>query len=236
VGARRPSRAEYRGLLGVGLGVVVGFPWLSSRALETLPSGHGSLLVGLMPAATATWAVLRFGERLTPRGALGLGLGLFGVVRFAWLAGGGHLGAGHAWALGAVALGAMGYAEGAALSRARPGAEVIAWAAAGALPFTLPWALAEMALHRDRWAGMTSQAAVGLSYVTAVSALLGFFAWYRGLAEGGTARVSQLQLAQPLLSVLWAHLLLAEPWPPELWATSLFLVGGVTLSLRARQR
>ena len=29
---------------------------------------------------------------------------------------------------------------------------------------------------------------------------LGFFAWYRGLALGGTVRVSQVQLIQPFLS------------------------------------
>ena len=39
---------------------------------------------------------------------------------------------------------------------------------------------------------------------------LGFFAWYRGLALGGTVRVSQVQLAQPFLSMLFAVPLLGE--------------------------
>ncbi len=39
---------------------------------------------------------------------------------------------------------------------------------------------------------------------------LGFFAWYAGLAKGGIARVSQVQLIQPLLSVTWAVLFLHE--------------------------
>jgi drug/metabolite transporter (DMT)-like permease len=39
---------------------------------------------------------------------------------------------------------------------------------------------------------------------------LGFFAWYAGLAMGGIARVSQVQLIQPLLSVTWAVIFLHE--------------------------
>ena len=39
---------------------------------------------------------------------------------------------------------------------------------------------------------------------------LGFFAWYRGLALGGTVRVSQVQLLQPFLSMLFAIPLLGE--------------------------
>jgi len=41
--------------------------------------------------------------------------------------------------------------------------------------------------------------------------LLAFCAWYRGLALGGVARGSQVQLLQPVLSLGWCALLLAEP-------------------------
>jgi drug/metabolite transporter (DMT)-like permease len=39
---------------------------------------------------------------------------------------------------------------------------------------------------------------------------LGFVAWYRGLALGGVARIGQLQLAQPVLTVGWSAVLLHE--------------------------
>ena len=39
---------------------------------------------------------------------------------------------------------------------------------------------------------------------------LGFFAWYRGLALGGTVRVSQVQLVQPFLALLFAVPVLGE--------------------------
>ena len=38
----------------------------------------------------------------------------------------------------------------------------------------------------------------GLGYTAAVSQLLGFVLWYRGMGEIGVTRASQIQLAQPL--------------------------------------
>ena len=57
----------------------------------------------------------------------------------------------------------------------------------------------------ERWTAWTAFAYLGM-----VSMFLGFFAWYAGLAMGGIARVSQVQLIQPLLSVAWAVLFLHE--------------------------
>jgi drug/metabolite transporter (DMT)-like permease len=51
---------------------------------------------------------------------------------------------------------------------------------------------------------------LGFAYVAVVSMFLGFFAWYAGLARGGTARVSQIQLLQPLLTVVWSAAVLDE--------------------------
>jgi drug/metabolite transporter (DMT)-like permease len=46
--------------------------------------------------------------------------------------------------------------------------------------------------------------------VTLFSMWLGFFAWYRGLALGGVLRVSQVQLLQPFLALLFAVPVLGE--------------------------
>ena len=53
-------------------------------------------------------------------------------------------------------------------------------------------------------------------------------AWYRGLAIGPMAQVSQVQLLQPVLSILWAALLLREHVG---WAT---VVGGLLVGACAR--
>ncbi len=41
-----------------------------------------------------------------------------------------------------------------------------------------------------------------------ISALIGFFPWYAGLARGGVAKIGQIQLLQPLLTLAWSALLL----------------------------
>ena len=49
----------------------------------------------------------------------------------------------------------------------------------------------------------------GFAYVALFSMWIGFFAWYRALALGAV-RVSQIQLIQPFLSLLFAVPLLGE--------------------------
>jgi drug/metabolite transporter (DMT)-like permease len=82
---------------------------------------------------------------------------------------------------------------------------VICWALVLSLPVTLPLG----ALSWPRTA-LPAAAWVGFAYVAVFSMWLGFFAWYRGLALGGTVRVSQVQLAQPFMSMLFAVPLLGE--------------------------
>ena len=65
-----PDRADVSRLLLTGVGVVIGFPLFSSLALRELSSAHASVIVGLLPAATAAFAVARGGER-PGRGVLG---------------------------------------------------------------------------------------------------------------------------------------------------------------------
>jgi drug/metabolite transporter (DMT)-like permease len=74
-----------------------------------------------------------------------------------------------------------------------------------ALPLTLPAAV--LTLPRT---DLPASAWWGFAYVAVFSMWLGFFAWYRGLALGGTVRVSQVQLVQPFLGMLFAVPLLGE--------------------------
>ena len=61
---------------------------------------------------------------------------------------------------------------------------------------------------------------------------LGFFAWYRGLALGGTLGVSQIQLAQPFLSMALAVPLLGEPLDAVTLAFAVAVMATVFLSRR----
>src|SRR3954452_8653821 len=136
--APRPSAAEVRSLAVVALGVIVGFPLFTSLALHRLPAAHGAVVVGMLPAVTAVTAVLRAGERPTRAFWLASGAGLVAVLTFALTQGGGGLGLPDLELLAAVALCALGYAEGGRLSRELGGARTICWALVLALPVTVP--------------------------------------------------------------------------------------------------
>ncbi|MDP9366341.1 MAG: DMT family transporter, partial [Chloroflexota bacterium] len=132
-----------------------------------------------------------------------------------------------AWLLAAVALGALGYAEGGRLARELGGWRVICWALVFAAPLLAPPVL--LVAARD---GLDAgrEAWLGFAYVSLVSMFLGFFAWYRGLALGGVARVGQVQLLQPVLTLGWAALLLGEGVDgPTLLASGL-VIGSVALT------
>ena len=205
---RLPERRHWMGLARVAGGVVVGFPLLSALALRHMPASHSAVLVGLLPAATAVAAVFRARERPSWSFWLSALAGLGCVLWFALAQGAGRPTGGDALMLLAVAAAAVGYAEGAVLARELGSWRVICWALVLAAPFLAPVVALSVG---PEMLSASPLAWLGLGYVSAVSMFLGFFAWYRGLALGGVARVSQLQLAQPLLTLGWCALLLGEP-------------------------
>ena len=203
-----PDRDRLLPLAVVAAGGVVGFPVLTALALRGVGAAHGAVVVGLLPLATAAAAVLRAGERPPRAFWLTAAAGALAVLTFAAVRGAGVPRPADVLLLGAVACAAGAYAEGGALARAMPGWQVISWALVLSLPAVLPVAVLGLLAHPPSSPG--PGAWVGLAYVSAVSMFLGFVAWYRGLALGGVARVGQLQLAQPVLTVGWSALLLSE--------------------------
>ena len=229
VGAPRPTRAQARRLAIVAAGVIVGFPLFTSLALVTSDAAHGAVVIAVLPAATALAAVVRAGERPGPAFWLAALAGLAVVLAFVLHEASGALTGADVFLLVGTALCALGYAEGGALSRELGGARTISWALVLSLPLTIPVTavavgLTDLAAPAEAWAGF--------AYVSAFSMFLGFFAWYAGLARGGVARVGQVQLTQPLLSVLWAALVLGE----HLSAAMLLAGAGVLASVVATQR
>lgn len=219
---RWPSRAQWLRLAVVAGGVVVGFPLLTSYALTTVPASHGAVVIGVLPAATAIAAVLRGREHPMPSFWVFAGLGALAAVCFASLQGGG-LGSVHRADLllfGAVVVIAIGYAEGGLLARELGSWQTVSWALVLAAPLMIA-ATALAVVAQPPTATPAQWLAFG--YLGVVSMFLGFFAWYRGLAIGPIAQVSQVQLVQPVLSICWAALILHEQIG---WAT---VVGAVAV-------
>jgi drug/metabolite transporter (DMT)-like permease len=202
-----PSRRLWPRLTVVMGGVVVGFPAFTGLALQHAPAGHGSVVVGLLPAATAGVSVLRTGDRPSLRYWLFAAIGALAIVVLSISRGTRDIAIGDVYLLLAVLAAAIGYTEGALLSRELGGWQTISWAVIGALPLTVPLTLIGLkpvSFHEPTTAWLC------LGYLGAVSMFLGFFAWYAGLALGGIARVSQVQLLQPIFSLVWATLFLHE--------------------------
>jgi drug/metabolite transporter (DMT)-like permease len=226
-----PSRRQLVQIAVVASGVVFGFPLFTALALRELTSAHSAVVVGLLPAATAVAAVLRAGEHPSRGFWLASLAGLAAVLAFAATQGAGLLSTADLLILAAVALGAIGYAEGGSLARELGGWRVICWAVLLSAPLTVPIsvvAAAGSALHAgtDAW--------LGFAYVSIVSALLGFFAWYAGLARGGVAKIGQIQLIQPLLTLAWSAALLDEHVGVTTLVASIAVLASVVATQRTR--
>jgi len=203
----RPDLKQLPALLLVALGVVVGFPLLTALALQQVSSAHTIVFVGLLPLCTALFGVLRAGDRPPPLFWLFSMLGSACVVGYSLLGGIGGSVQGDLLMLAAILVCGLGYAEGARLSRSLGGWQVISWALVLSLPIMLPIALLSKPASLDH---ASVSAWLGFAYVSLFSMLIGFVFWYRGLAQGGVAAVSQLQLLQPFFGLGLAALLLHE--------------------------
>jgi drug/metabolite transporter (DMT)-like permease len=207
----------------VSLGVVLGFPLCSALALRDVPALHAIVLVGLTPAATAVAAALRARERPGRVFWLGVAVGVASVIGFALIEGAGALQQADLWLVAAVVLVAAGYAEGALLSRVLGGPVVMCWGLILASPVAALILVPGLVLHGLPDAPLPAW--IAFAYVSVISMFLGMFAWYEALARGGIARIGQIQLAQPLLGLLWCFLFLGEPLhPAALFSAALVLV------------
>ncbi|TDD62259.1 DMT family transporter [Actinomadura darangshiensis] len=234
VRARPPHRGQWAGFAVVVAGVVFGFPVLSTLALDHgASSAHSAVVVGLLPAVTAVFGVLRAGERPSRAFWLASAAGAACVTGFALIRGAGRVTAADLLLFAALLAAAAGYTEGARLTRGMPGWRVISWATILAAPITVPVTGWLLATTHPAWTG---RAALGFGYVAAFSAYLGFFAWYEGLARAGIARASQVQLTQPVLTLLWSGLLLAEPVDATTALAAVAVLVCVALTQRTRVR
>ncbi len=231
-GAHLPNRAVRRSLAIVAAGVVVGFPLFTALALEYVPATRGAIVVGVLPAATALAATLRHGERPSIQFWIAATGGLATVVIFAIVTGAnGRPEPADALLLLAVAAAAIGYAEGASVSAQIGGWQTISWALVFSLPVTV--VVTVTALFINGVGEPTAKGLIGMAYVSVFSMFLGFFAWYAGLTIGGVARVSQIQLLQPVLTLLWASLFLGEEVTLAAGLAAVAVLGFVVATRRA---
>jgi drug/metabolite transporter (DMT)-like permease len=228
---RFPARKYWLSLGIVSLGIIVGFPLLTSYALKLVPAKHGAVLVGFAPALTAIMAVLRSNERPGLMFWLASALGVIATFVFALVQGAGSIQPGDALLFLAIVLLSLGYAEGGKVSRELGSLQVISWSLVFSAPFLVVPVATDFVSHPPSGSAL---AWICFAYISLVSMFLAYIAWYRGLALGGIAAVGQVQLVQPLLTLLWSGLLLGELIEPLTLLAAFMVIASVILSRRTR--
>ena len=229
-----PSLRQAGTLLLVALCLVAGFPGFTALAMQTVPASHGGVVLGILPLATSAISTLIAGERPSPAFWLASLAGAALVIGFTLHEGGGSLGQGDVFLLGAALSSALGYVLSGKLACAGlAGWEVISWVLVVALPVTIPLALWSMPPEPG---AVPAWSWISFAYVALMSQYLGFFAWNAGLAIGGIAHVSQVQLLQTFVTLLIASVLNREDIALSAWfvAGAVFIL--VVLSGRAKVR
>lgn len=229
---RRPTRQQLSRLIIVALGVVIGFPLFTSIALQNVPSSHGTVVIALLPAVTALFVVIRTGERPTPLFWIAAMLGAAAVIVFLAMGNGfSGISAADLFLVLAVISAAIGYTEGGLLSRELGSWQTICWALVISLPVMAPLTALNVVfvpLSHDPLAWLC------FLYTAVFSMFLGFFAWYRGLAIGPMTSVSQVQLSQPVFTLMWSALILGETLTPDILVGGSVIIALAFVAVRAR--
>jgi EamA-like transporter family. len=204
---KRPEKKQLGSLCIVAIGCVVGFPLLSALALQQITSAHSIVFIGILPVSTAVFGIIRGGERPKPIFWLFSALGSLLVIGYALAQGLTASPLGDILMILSVILCGLGYAEGAKLTKTLGGWQVISWALVLSLPIMFPLTSIYMP---SSFNDVTMGAWGSLAYVSLFSMFIGFVFWYKGLAQGGTATIGQLQLLQPFFGLALAAWLLHE--------------------------
>jgi drug/metabolite transporter (DMT)-like permease len=129
---------------------------------------------------------------------------------------------------------ASGYVAGGRLSSILGTRATTLWGLAAALCVLVPAFL--LRAPRTDWASVGAAGWTAIAYLTLVSSLLGYAAWFWALGRGGIARVGSWQLAQPVLTVALAAVLLGEPVTRPLVLSAAVILAGTAVAQRRAGR
>ena len=237
-----PASSGGRVYLAVAsIGGYVGFPLLFTLGVARTSAAHGALLLALLPLFTGLMAAVL--ERRLPGRFwwLGAALALAGCLllvdrRFGLAAPGASL-EGDLLVILSCLCASAGYVAGAHAGREAGSWAITLWGVllggllllplAVLLPLPLAVMLPLPALLAQASQGITGASLwAALLYLSLLSTLLAYAAWYWALGQGGVGRTGLLQFAQPLVGLALAGLLLGEAltWP-LLLAAAMILAG-----------
>ncbi len=215
-----PKPARQRGLLALsGITSFAIWPLLLSLGLGLTTASHAALIMAMIPVFTGLIAA-GF-ERNWPRAGWWTGvviavIGAFFLVFYrtegALLTAGGSV-AGDLIILSGAGICALGYVAGGKLTPVIGTWSTTFWGLAIATIVLIP-TFALLAPRTD-WTAVGAGGWAAIVYMTIMSSLLGYAGWFWALGHGGIARIGSWQLAQPVITLALAAMVLSEAltWP-----------------------
>lgn len=230
-----PPKDAFPLILGSSAGVVIGFPLLSTLALQTVPAADAGVIGAITPFVTGTVAVLIGHKKPKPMFWVAAALGTLSAMTLAYLRGGSNFGGGAFWGYlalaAAVLFASMGHISGSTLVAKYSSFAVLSWAVLISIPVQLPIAAVNLALHPLAHAPSVASV-IGFLYASLFSILIGNFLLNQGLHTIGLVKASQLQLIQPVVTMLLSIVVLSQPVSPYTWIAAAAILTSVAWSQR----
>jgi drug/metabolite transporter (DMT)-like permease len=227
--ASLPTLKELPKYAWIALGTVYVFPILINVAMTDSLSSHSGVILGIMPLATASAGVFLYRDRPSWGFWATAVLGCFLVVLYGLLEGEGSLSYMDYLLIMACLFLAVSYAVGGELSKLIDAKIVISWTLVLSLPINL---IGSYFSFKGAYFSPSAEALISFLYLSMFSMFIGFFFWYGGLALGGVARVSQVQLLQPFCTLVASAFFLGEIITPRNILFASLVVATVMLGKR----
>jgi drug/metabolite transporter (DMT)-like permease len=244
-----PNKKTIAWLLLAGSGVVVGFPYLLSYSLVNLSAANMGVVLAGLPLMTSVFAIVIMKERNGLRFWISSGFGAVLLLVY-FLNGAASAG----WDVQTLAIlclvlmfGGLGYSAGAKAARSIGGWQTICWMLVLYLPLSaisfgyyagnetfvteFTQAMNSPEQQHELWLAIG-----GLLYLAVISQWWGFRFWYQAMAEAGAGRISQIQLLQPFLTLLFAVIFLGESFAFEQGLFALLIVLAICSALRSKSK
>jgi drug/metabolite transporter (DMT)-like permease len=216
-----PSRKYLKSILITGSTYTVLFPLFLSLGLQNTSASHGASVFTLQPLTTAILASLRNGEK---PGILFWIMSIIGILcnllYFATSLSG-EITVGDFFLVVAVIFCSLGYTEATKITRQLGSLNTICWSLIFMLPIIIPAWLTSFILYPPP---LFMEAWLGVFYVGAVSQFFANIPWLIGLSLGGAARIGQVQLIQPFLTLIASYFILGEPLTIGMFSTAAIVI------------
>ncbi len=236
-----PAERRSRRLLFLsGITSFAVWPTLLSIGIGLTTAVHAALIIAIIPIFTGLIAATF--DRAWPYRAWWAGISIAGTgtVFLILYRGGGALDGGGASVLGDVIIlvgaivCALGYVTGGKLAAIVGTWATTFWGLAIAAAAMVP--VVALIAHRTDWAAVTRTGWLSLGYLAFLGSFVAYLAWFWSLGHGGITRMSSWQLGQPVVTFVFAGILLGESITLPLLASGAVVLAGTALAQRPATR